>query len=329
MHSIGLDISKSTIAVYIPNGHLSLEIENTLKGIKGLYAKLKKLYKKELDDLVFVFEPTGSYSALLTKFCHEQKIKAFIINPKQSKNYAKALGRRNKTDRIDAEVLSKAISIAEEKEIAVPHIDEGVEEIKELMSYYRFVVKQRVKSGNHLEALESKDGSTYAIRELRKSIAASKRQEQEILARIFQLIASNEELAQGFENIRSITGVGEIAAIVLLHLFLRYPDANQRQIVSLTGLEPVEKASGSSVKGRPKISKAGSKLYRGSLFMSAMVSIRYNEQMKQFFDRLKANGKHTTAAQVAVMRKLVVIAHSLYKNNEKYNAEKYHLVRGA
>ena len=63
--------------------------------------------------------------------------------------------------------------------------------------------------------------------------------------------------------------------------------------------------------------------------MSAMVSIRYNEQMKQFFDRLKANGKHTTAAQVAVMRKLVVIAHSLYKNNEKYDAEKYHLARRA
>jgi transposase len=89
----------------------------------------------------------------------------------------------------------------------------------------------------------------------------------------------------------------------------------QGQIVALTGLEPIEKESGSSVRSRPKISKAGSRLYRGSLFMSAMVSIRHNEQMKQFFERLKANGKHTTAAQMAVMRKLVIIAHSLYKNH--------------
>jgi transposase len=329
MHSIGLDISKSTIAIYIPKGQLSLEIDNTLQGVKSLYAKLKKLYKKEFGDLVFVFEPTGSYSALLTKFCHEKKIKAFIINPKQSKNYAKALGRRNKTDRIDAEVLSKAIAVAEDKEIAVPHIDEGVEEIKELMSYYRFIVKQRVKAVNHLEALESKNGSSYAIKDLRKNIAASKHQEQAILSKIRQFIASDERLEQGYENIRSITGIGEIAAIVLLHLFLKYPDANQRQIVSLTGLEPVERESGSSVKGRTKISKAGSKLYRGLLFMSAMVSIRHNKQMKQFFERLKANGKHTTAAQTAVMRKLVIIAHSLYKNNEKYDAQKYNLAMGA
>lgn len=63
--------------------------------------------------------------------------------------------------------------------------------------------------------------------------------------------------------------------------------------------------------------------------MSAMVSIRYDERMKQFFDRLKANGKHTTAAQTAVMRKLVIIAHSLYKNNEKYDAQTYQLATGA
>ncbi len=328
MHSIGLDISKSTIAVYIPKTQLHLEIDNTLKGVKGLYAKLKKFYKKEFDNLVFVFEPTGSYSALLKKFCHEKKIKAFIINPKQSKNYAKALGRRNKTDKIDAQVLSKAIVVADKSDIAVPDFDTTVEEIKELMSYYKFIVKQRVKTSNHLESLESKDGSTYAIRDLKKSIAAFKRQEADTLLQIRQIITADAKLEQDFENIRSITGVGEIAATVLLHLFLKYPDANQRQIVSLTGLEPIEKESGSSVRARPRISKAGSKLYRGSLFMSAMVSIRHNEQMTQFFERLKANGKHTTAAQTAVMRKLVIIAHSLYKNNEKYDARKYQMATG-
>ena len=122
-------------------------------------------------------------------------------------------------------MLSKAIAVAEDKEIAVPHIDEGVEEIKELMSYYRFIVKQRVKAVNHLEAQQSKNGSSYAIKDLRKNIAASKHQEQAVLSKIRQFIASDERLEQGYENIRSITGVGEIAAIVLLHLFLKYPDA--------------------------------------------------------------------------------------------------------
>lgn len=329
MHSIGLDISKSTIAVHIPITQLNLEIDNTLKGIKGLYAKLKKLYKKECDKLVFVYEPTGSYSALLSRFCHEKNIRAFIINPKQSKNYAKALGRRSKTDQIDAEVLSKAIAVAEDDEIRVPYLNAVVEEIKELMSYYKFTVKQRVKAVNHLEALQSKNGSAYAIKNLNKSIKTFKQEEKAILSRIQEIIEQDDALKEGFDNIKSIVGVGDIAAIVLLHLFIKYPDANQRQIVSLTGLEPVERESGSSVKSRPKISKAGAKLYRGSLFMSVMSAIRFNDEMQSFFARLKANGKHTTVAQIAVMRKLIVIAHSLYKNNEKYDSSKYRSAAGA
>ena len=148
-------------------------------------------------------------------------------------------------------------------------------------------------------------------------------------AKIREVIDQDENLKRGFENIKSIVGIGDVAAIALLHLFIKYPDANRRQIVSLTGLEPVERESGSSVKSRPKISKAGSKLYRGSLFMSVLVAVRYNDEMQAFFGRLKANGKHTTLAQIAVMRKLIVIAHSLYKNNEQYDPEKYRMAVGA
>ena len=329
MHSIGLDISKSTIAVYIPITRSSLEIDNTLKGIKGLYAKLKKLYKKELEDLVFVYEPTGSYSALLTRFCHDKGIKAFIINPKQSRNYAKAIGRRNKTDKVDAEVLSRAIAVAEHDEIRIPAHNAVEEEIKELMSYYKFTVKQRVRTANHLEALSSKNGSPHITRDLQKNIRAFKRQEKEILSKVLEVIEEDESLKRGFENIKSIVGIGDVAAIALLHLFIRYPDANRQQIVSLTGLEPIERESGSSVRSRPRISKAGAKIYRGSLFMSVLVAIRYNDEIQAFFGRLKANGKHTTLAQIAVMRKLIVIAHSLYKNNEQYNPEKYRIAAGA
>ena len=113
-----------------------------------------------------------------------------------------------------------------------------------------------------------------------------------------------------------------------MHLFISYPNANKNQIVSLTGLDPVIKDSGTSVKGKHKISKAGVKLYRGSLFMATMVAINYNEQMKNFYNRLKDNGKHSTVAQIAVMRKLIVIAHSLYKNNCIYSAEIYNKACG-
>lgn len=116
-------------------------------------------------------------------------------------------------------------------------------------------------------------------------------------------------------------GIGQIGAIALLHLFLKYPEANQRQITSLTGLNPIYKQSRTSVQSKYKISKAGSRLYRGSLFMAAMSAIRYDKNFKAFFKRLKENGKHTTQAQIAVMRKLIITAHSLYKNNRKYDVD--------
>ena len=325
---IGLDISKKLIAAHIPINKLDIEIENNIKGIKKLYSKLKKLYKKEYKNLIFIYEPTGSYSSTLTKFCNTQNIKCFIINPKQFSNHSKALGQRAKSDKIDAQVLSKAIYLARDGEIKVPQYDKVVEEIKELMGYYKFTTKAKTKASNHLESLKAKDGSSYAISDLKRTINNYKKQQSDIISKVKDIIQSNEKLQQGYENIRSIKGIGEIGGIALLHLFIKYPKANQREITSLAGLDPIDKSSGTSVQTKSRISKAGSKLYRGSLFMGVMTAIQYDDNFKAFFTRLKANGKHTTLAQLAVMRKMIIIAHSLYKNNKKYDKEVYKKATG-
>ena len=323
INCIGLDISKELIAVHIPINKTDIEIDNNIKGIKGLYSKLKKLYKKDTNDLVFIFEPTGNYSFTLTKFCNEKNIKCFIINPKQFSNYAKALGERNKTDLIDAQILSQSIYLAEEDEIKVPYVDTIVEELKELITYYKFTSKNTSKLINQLEAIKVKDGNKYMINDLKKSLKQSKKKEQDILNKIKEIINSNKKLQKGFNNIKSITGIGDIGAIVLLHLFIKYPNANQRQIISLSGLDPIEKKSGTSVHKKSKISKAGSRVYRGSLFLGVLTAIRYDDNFRVFFERLKSNGKHTTLAQIAVMRKMIIIAHSLYKNDKQYDKELY------
>lgn len=323
MYCIGLDVSKSSIAVHVPKNKLDIEIENNIKALKSLYSKLKKIYKKEIDKLVFIFEPTSNYSSILYRFCADKKIKAFIINPKQSHNFAKAIFQRNKSDKVDAQMLSKAIVIAKEEEIITPTIDPIVEEIKELMSYYKIKVKQRVQLSNHLESLNAKDNSSSIIKRLKKEIITLKKDEEQIIDEIYQLIAKDKTLIKKYEAITSINGIGKIAAIVLIHLFIKYPNANQRQITSLTGLDPIIKESGSSVRGKSRISKAGGRMYRGSLFMAAMVATRYNPKLKLFYERLKEDGKHTTVAQIAVMRKLVIIAHSLYKSGEKFDKNRH------
>jgi len=320
---IGLDISKKLIAVHIPINKADIEIENSLKGIKGLYSKLKKLYKKELQDLVFIFEPTGNYSYALTKFCNEKSVKCFLVNPKQYYNFSRALGLRNKTDLLDAQVLSKAIVIAKDKDIKIPLIDTVVEELKELISYYKFTSKNSNQLINQLEAITAKDSNKYMVSDLKNSIKASKIKEQEIINRIKNIIESDEKLFKGYNNIKSLYGIGAIGAIVLLHLFIKYPKANQKQIISLCGLDPIQRSSGTSVNKKARISKAGARVYRGSLFMGVLTAIRYDENFKTFFERLKGKGKHTTAAQVAVMRKMIIIAFSLYKNDVQYDKDFY------
>ena len=133
MYSIGLDVSKSTINCFVPNGEIDLVIDNNEKSLNQFLSKLKKIYKKDIDKIVFIFEPTESYSTLLKKFCTKKKIKAFIVNPKQSHNFAKAVAQRNKSDEIDARVLSKMIVIASENDIRVPIYDKNVEDIKDYM----------------------------------------------------------------------------------------------------------------------------------------------------------------------------------------------------
>jgi transposase len=228
----------------------------------------------------------------------------------------------------DAQVLASALHLARNSEVKVPSYNATVEEIKELMGYYKFTSKQRVKAINHLEALKAKDGSSYAISDLKRTIDSFKKKEIDIIAQVKIIIASDDNLLQGYNNITSITGIGEIGGIVLLHLFIKYPKANQRQITSLAGLDPIDKSSGTSVQSKSKISKAGSKLYRGSLFMGVMTAIRFDDNFKTFFNRLVSKGKHTTTVQIAVMRKMIVISHSLYKNNKKYNKEVYSKATG-
>jgi len=319
LNCIGIDVSKASINVYIPKNNQDLVLENNLKSFRSLFSKLKKIYKKEIDDIIFIFEPTGSYSEALRKYCADKNIKCFIINPKQFSNYAKALGVEVKNDVEDARVLSKALHLAKEEQVKVPVFNEDVEQMKELMSFYRFTKKQTTQQRNHLESLTSKDGDKFSIKELQKSIDDSKKKESRIIEQVQTLIDSTDEYRIAYENIISIKGVGQIAAIVLLHLFLKYPEANQRQITSLTGLNPIYRQSGTSVQSAYRIAKTGAGIYRGTLFMATLSAIQHDKNFKALYNRLKSRGKHSTSAQIAVMRKIILTALSLYKNNRKYD----------
>jgi transposase len=119
--------------------------------------------------LVIIFEPTGVYSLYLKEFCAENSIKAYIVNPKQSHNFTRALGKRSKTDKIDAQTLYQFHKLMEAKDIKVPKIDQQAKTLSSYLTSYEFALKQRISLSHHLESLRDKKLIALIKKELKRA----------------------------------------------------------------------------------------------------------------------------------------------------------------
>lgn len=320
---IGIDVAKSTLQVFIPKNSTDIEIENSPDGLKTLYSKLKKQYKKSINDIVFVYESTGAYSTILEQYSQDKEIKCFKVGAYQSASFSKVVKNRSKTDIVDARMLSQMHILAKEGDIKVPHRDKEAHQIRSYIKYYQSIVKEERRKSNYLEAADFNLEDNYVLKQVKKHIKRLQKEQIEIIDKIMEIINSNIEYYQAYKNIISIKGIGDKSAIILLYLFLRYPNASRQHITALCGLDPVQRSSGTSVQHKERISKQGLSLVRDILYMPTLVAVRYNNEMKLIYDRLVQRGKPKMIAQMAVMRKIVLLAHSLYKNNEKYDPQRY------
>jgi len=320
---IGIDVAKATLQIYIPKNDIDVEIQNSPEGLKKLYSKLKKQYKKELDKIVFVYESTGAYSTILELFCQEKEILCFKVGAYQSASFSKIIKNRSKTDKLDARMLSKMSILAKEKDIKVPKRDEEAHQIRSYIKYYQSLVKEYRRQSNYLEASTYNLEDKFILKQVKKKITAIEKEKAMIIEKVLEIIKANPTYSQGYENITSIKGIAEKSGIILLYLFLKYPNASRQQITALCGLDPIQRSSGTSVQHKERISKQGLSLVRAILYMPTLNTIVYNPEMKLIYDRLVERGKPKMLAQMAIMRKVILLAHSLYKNNQKYDENRY------
>ena len=116
----------------------------------------------------------------------------------------------------------------------------------------------------------------------------------------------------------AIPGIGPITSLTLLALFRKYPDTNRNQIVALAGLDPIQFQSGTSVHGKTRISKRGSRELRRRLYQATLSAARYNPSVRALHRRLKEQGKPDKVARIAAARKLLLIAHAIYHSGEPF-----------
>lgn len=310
MYYIGVDVSKEVLSVY--DGKKSLEFENT-KELKSFYHYLKRHFK-HFENLVVIFEATGIYSDPLKEFCAANHIKAYILNPKQSHNFAKSLGVRSKSDKIDARVIWRYQSLIAHDKIKIPVIDPVARTLNSYLTSYQFIQGQRVAISNHLASVTNKDLSEM----LRGELLSKQLLEEELLAIIKAYIAEHPKLQEDFQRLKTISGIGEKVAFSLMALFYNYQSTNRAEITALVGLDPIYKESGKSVKGGVRISKNGNRYIRKMLYLPTLCAINHNKRIALFYQRLIANHKPKKVAVIACMRKLLLLAHAVYENETEY-----------
>jgi len=320
---IGIDVAKATLQIYIPKSDSDIEIKNSSDGLKKLYSKLKKQYKKELQDIVFVYESTGAYSTILEQFCQDKGILCFKVGAYQSASFSKVIKNRSKTDKIDARMLSQMHILAKDKDIQIPKRNEKAHQIRSYIKYYQSLVKEHRRQSSYLEAATYNLEDKFILKQVKKKIASLEKEQAMIIEKVLEIIKANPTFKQAYENITSIKGIAEKSGIILLYLFLKYPNASRQQITALCGLDPVQRSSGTSVQHKERISKQGLSLVRAILYMPILSITIHNKEMELIYDRLLKRGKPKMLAQMAVMRKVILLAHSLYKNNQRYDENRY------
>jgi len=311
MYYIGIDVSKKDLSVF--DGKKDLKFINK-EGLKSFKKYLKK--KVNFSDLVIIFEPTGVYSLYLKEFCAENSIKAYIVNPKKSHNFTRALGKRSKTDKIDARILYQFHKLIEAKDIKIPRIDQQAKALASYLTSYEFALKQRVALSNHLESLRDKE----LIALIKKDLKRAKKLEDKIFNDILEYVSKNQNLKEDYQRLSTISGVGDKTAIALLTLFKTYQGTNRAQITALAGLDPVRRESGTSVKGKVKISKNGKGIYRKIFYLPTVCATVHNQKIRVFYQRLLAHHKIKKLAVIASMRKILLIAHAIYRDKTEYVA---------
>ena len=307
-NTIGIDISKATLDVHRLSDGAMLQFANNSGGFKSLQCWLKG---QEIDCIVY--EPTGPYHRAF-----EESLAARFplakINPLQARRFAQAHGTRAKTDQVDARMLAlmgRAFSIKPQALASREQRD-----LKELHIARQALIKDRTRALNRQKTLTL----TILQRQAKARLTQLKNQLDQVDEAINELLQNIPETARAHDIICSIPGLSKVSAAALLTEMPELGTLDGKQVASLAGLAPMARQSG-QWRGKAFI-QGGRKHLRDALYMPAVVAARHNPDMKRFYDRLIKAGKPAKVALAAIMRKLILLANLLIKQDREWTQKR-------
>ena len=298
MFGIGIDVSKATLDVVV-HGEQFRQFSNDKRGFVRLIRWLKTWPIKQV-----VLEASGGYERAALDVLHAAGLPMVRINPARARRFAQGTGRAAKTDRLDATVLAQMAHLLPLTRYVPPA--PWQQRLAEFAQCRRHLVQMRVSEMQRLRRLLDPD----LIAMKQRHIA----QLSDDLKQLDKAIAEQLEGQPGWKNIGTLKGVGPILISTLACELPELGSLGSKAIASLVGLAPMNRESG-TWQGQRRIS-GGRAVVREALYMAALTAIRYEPGLRAFYAGLKAKGKASKVALVAVMRKMLVILNARKRDAE-------------
>jgi transposase len=302
---VGLDIAKAHVDVCVQPADECWRVDRDEAGLAALGARLHG-YAPSLA----VLEATGGYETAVVAALALAAVPVVVVNPRQVRDFARALGRLAKTDTIDAAVLAL---FAERVRPAIrPLPDEAQQELVALITRRRQLLEMLTAERNRLATARSavRAGLRQHIRWLERRVADT---DHDLTTAV-----QRSPLWRAQENLlRSAPGVGRVTSTSLAALLPELGTLSRREIASLVGIAPLNRDSGQQ-RGRRTI-WGGRASVRAPLYMATLVATRRNPVIRAFYQRLRAAGKPPLVALIAAMRKLLTILNAMVKHQKPWH----------
>jgi len=302
---VGVDVSKDFLDLFFTQNGQQQKIPYQDDSLKLLAREIIKL------KATVVMEATGGYEKKLVQFLQHQGIACAVVNPKLIRDFAKACGKLEKSDAIDARIIALFGQVIQPRTLG--KIDQNREKLKSLTTRREQVQSMINQETNRRQQIE--DRQIRAL--IQRAIQLYEKQLKKLDNEMLKVIEADQTMKQKSKILLSAKGVGPTTTANLIAGLPELGNLNRQQIAKLVGLAPLVRDSG-KFKGQRR-TYAGRSHIRRILYMATLVATRWNSRIKAFYLSLLERGKPKKLAITACMRKFLTILNSMMKNNQTWD----------
>jgi transposase len=304
---VGIDVSKKYLDVCVKSTGEYFRAENNLEGFKRIKKELKPY-----QPCLLIAEGSGQYERELVRAMQKADFDMAVVNPRQVRDFAKAMGRLAKTDKIDAKVIAQFGEVRQPPAMAI--MNDREQELGENQQRRRQLVDMLTMEKNRY----GKSGGSVK-KQIKKTIDFLEKQLKEIEKKLTDGVNEDALLRGKVELLKSVVGIGEVTALSLVIDLPELGKVSRKEIAALVGVAPFNRDSG-QMKGSRSI-WGGRANVRSALYMGTLVATRYNSIIKAYYEKLCCAGKKKKVALIACARKLLVIMNTMVKTNTMWEAQ--------